>query len=320
MRLSIVSILANAITVMWVVFGTSLARAQDKLTPAELERVQWTFSSFLSGNTSHIRELINGTLEQQLDRKAEKDKRLEDDKAVIAAHYNAVGEKLRASSPAFGATQDALAVAKAQAVAARKGSDSVAMMAAQNLADQLQAQITQQEELQTAADPEVIARLKDIKATQAELKTLEPAIANAAKARDQLVEGLRITLKLPGPPAVGGRGILGRVKPTRIVDAHAFITDFEAIEITGEDKNGKAPDGFKALTGKTHFVKLMVTGVDTSKLRVGTEALFDQYFVITSTKQSGKLTLYVVAPSDTEIREQEFNYLFKQLDALRIKN
>jgi len=131
---------------------------------------------------------------------------------------------------------------------------------------------------------------------------------------------LRVTLRIPGPPAVGGKGILGRVKPTKIVDAHSFMTDFEAVEITGENKNGKAPDGFKAVTGKAHWIHLLVTGIDTAKMRVGTEAILDHHFSITGTQPAGKSTAYVVAPLATEPREQAFDHLFDLLDELRVNN
>ncbi len=292
--------------------------AEDPLTPEQLDHVQWKFSSFLDGDSQKIRDTINGTLEQQLNRKAEKTKRIEDAKAAIAAKRDAAAEKLRASSPAFAKLQDDLTAAKTQAATARKSSDMVTMMSAQNNADQLQQKIDQQLDSALANDPEVAAEQKQIKDTQAELKNLAPAIVSATKARDQLVDGLRNSLKIPGPPSVGKQGLLGRVKPLKIIDAHSFTTDFEAVEVTGEDTKHKAADGFKNVTGKGYMIHLVVTGVDTAKMHVGTETILDHNFVITGTQPLGKGTAFVVAPSEQDRKAQAFDHLFDLLDELRV--
>jgi hypothetical protein len=293
-------------------------RADDLLTGEQLDHVQWKFSSFLTGDTLKIRDTINGTLEQQLNRKAEKTHRIDVDKAAITAAQQAAGMKLATASPTFAKLQSDLTAARAQATLARKASDTVAMMKAENTADTLSEQITSQEDSAIANDPDVLARRKEIKDTQAELRTLEPAIASATKARDQLVDGMRTSLKIPGPPTVGGQGILGRIKPTKIVDEHSFTADYEALQILGDNKNGKAPDGMKAMNVKPYKVHILVTGVDTAKLKVGTEALMDHHFVITASQQSGKNTVYVVSPSTSDLTSQARNHLFDLLDELRV--
>jgi len=297
----------------------STARADDpQLTPEQLDHVQWKISSFLTGDTLKIRDTINGTLEQQLNRKAEKTGRIDTDKAAINAAEQAAGVKLAAASPAFVKLQTDLAAARANAAAAKKASDGVAMITAQNTADALADQITTQEDSAIANDPDVIAKRKDMKDTQEELHALGPAIASATKARDQLVDGLRVTKKIPGPPAVGGQGILGRVTPTKIVDGHSFTADYEALEVLGDNKDGKAPDGFKSMKAKPYKIHILVTGVDTARLKVGTEALMDHHFAITATQPSGKTTVYVVSPTTPDFNAQALNHLFDLLDDLRV--
>jgi hypothetical protein len=292
-------------------------RADDLLTPEQLEHMEYKFSTFLSGDIHKIRNTVNGTLEEQLNRKAEKTRKINADMAVIQSREGEAGVKLRAASPVFARMQDDLASARADAVAAKKSSNAVAMIDAKNKADMLEKQITQQEDAAIANDPEVVAKQAEIKDTQAELKNLETAIAAASKARDELIDGLRQPQLIPGPPAVGGKGILGRVKPTKIVDAHSFSTDFTAFEVIGENKNAKTPDGFKSFSGHAHLMHILVTGVDTSRMHVGTETILDHVFTLTSKQGSGKATVYVAEPETRERKSQLINYLFDGLDDLR---
>jgi hypothetical protein len=293
------------------------ASADDKIPNDRLDQVQWKFSNFLTGSTLQIRDTINGNLEQQLKRKAEKTRRISDDTAAIAAKQLVAAAKLRTSSAAFAKLQDDLATANAQAAAAKKAGEPVAMITAQNQANELQEQITAQEDAAIGTDPGVIAKRKEIADTQAELHTLEPAIARATKARDDLMDALRLTRRIPGPPKVGSRGIIGKVKPIKIIDKQSFTTEFEAVEIKGEDQKGKPADGMKTLTGVSHYVTMMVTGVDTAKLHPGTETTLDRMFSITEIKQVGKQPMYVATPVVGDQREQEFDRLFELLDDLR---
>jgi hypothetical protein len=281
------------------------------------DQIQWQFSTFLKGNTTQVRDIINGPLEQQLARKAEKQKRITDDKAVITTKADAAAVKLAAASPAFASLQTQLAAAELEVSKAKQTSDAVALIKAQDKAEKCRQDMAQQEEPVLSTDEEVSARRKEIAVTQTELRNLEPAIATATKARNQLVDGLRTTLKLPGPPAVGKKGLLGSVKPTKIIDAQSLLADFEAIEITGNDTKTKAADGFKSMTGKLHRCQLLVTGVDTTAMHVQTEVLLDRTFSITGTQKVGKITAYVVAPFAGEPRDQAFDYLFSKLDDIR---
>jgi hypothetical protein len=292
------------------------ANAQaEKPTDEQLDHIHWELSSFLKGTTLEIRELVNGPLEQQLARKAEKQKRIADDQAAITAKADAIADSLKASSPAFAALQTQLATAQAQAAAAKQSSDAVAMIKAQDTVAKCQQQIQQLEEPALAKDEEVIAKRKEITTTQGELRNLEPAIANATKARNQIVDGLRNTSKLPGPPGVGKKGVLGSVKPTKIVDGQSFLTDFVAIEVTGEDTKSKVKaDGMKNMTGRGHRCQLLVTGVDTSTMHVGTEVLMDRTFSITETQKVGKVDAFVVTPAATVPRDIAIDYLFSKLD------
>jgi hypothetical protein len=143
---------------------------------------------------------------------------------------------------------------------------------------------------------------------------IEPSIATAAKARNQLVDGLRATLKIPGPPGTGKKGMLGTVKPTKIVDADSFLTDFVAVEITGEDTKAKAIDGIKNMKGKGYRCQLLVTGVDTTSMHVGTELQLDRTFSITGTQKVGKADAFVVAPVTNDKRDMALDYLLSKLD------
>lgn len=286
----------------------------DQPTDEQMDHIHWQLSSFLKGTTLEVRDLINGQLEQQLARKAEMQKRISDDKAAIAAKSDAVASSLKTSSPAFAALQTQLTALQAEAARAKASSDSVAMIRAQDEIEKCQKDIQQMESPQLDQDADVIAKRKEIADTQTQMQKVEPSIATATKARNQLVEGLRTSLKLPGPPAVGKKGVLGPVKPTKIIDANSFLTDFQAIEITGDDTKSKAVDGMQNKKGRFYRCQLLVTGLDTSTLHVGTQLLLDRTFSITGTQKVGKIEAYVVAPVTNDKRDMALDYLFSKLD------
>jgi hypothetical protein len=310
--------LPTAIACFAAVSSVVWAQTQPAATTDPRDSMHWQISPFIKGTTLEVRDEINGPYEQQLARKAEKLKRISDDNSALADQQDAVAVKLAKSSPEFVKLKADLEDARARAAAAKKASDPVTMFKAQDQATQDLKKIQEMEEPMMSGDPQVVAKRKDIANTKAELANLEPAVARASKARDQLVDGLRATNKLPGPPGVGKMGLLGRVKPTKIIDADSFLIDFQALEITGDDTNAKGPDGFKMKKAKAYPCKLLVTGVKTAGLKLGTEAIVDHTFSITSTKQIGKITVFVVAPASTEQRDQALDYLFDKLDEIRV--
>jgi hypothetical protein len=297
----------------------NLARADAPTTiPTEqLESVHWQFSTFLKGTTGQVRELINGQLEQQLARKASLRKQIDEANDAINTKLDQMATKTAASDPAFAAVRADAEKQKGLLDTARKEADSTATIKAQNALTDDNSKIHDALASQAAADPDITARKKQISDAKASLVNVESGVSKASKARDQILDGLRMSIKLPGPPATGRKGILGRVKPTKIVDANSFVTDYDAVEVTGDDPSAKSPDGFKAVKGKLHKCKLLVTGVDTSQMKVGTEIILDQFFVITGTQEVAKSTVYVVAPAASEPKEQAINYLFSRLDELK---
>jgi hypothetical protein len=298
----------------------SKAMATDPVDPQPASpNIEWEFSTFIKGDTAHVRDLINGQLEDVLNRKAFKLARRDDLTADIDRRFSAASAKLAETSPGYAAMQRKLTVEQDKLAAAREAHNSVEIIEAQNQISDDQAQLKKQVEAVFGSDSAVADDRRQISDLNVQLRQLEPAITSASKARDQLIEGIRISRRLPGPPKIGGRGILGKIKPTKIIDGHSFTCDFEAYEIVAELKDAKGPDGFKNYSAREYPIQLLVSGYDTSKVHTGSEAILDRVVEITGTKVIGRQSFYVVSePQTLETKEQAFNMLFNALDNLRV--
>jgi hypothetical protein len=291
---------------------TTCTRAADPALPTP--QAQWRLSPYLTGSTDKIRDLINGPLESVLDRKADKLVKLNTLKTAVERKAQTLVE----SSSAYVQLQNQLSADQNKLASAREQQDAVTLINSENKVASDRSQMRSLLANTISTDPRLAAAEQEIEQTADEIGQLEPAVTSAAKARDQLMGGLRTSLRMMGPPATGAKGILDKIKPTRIIDAQSFTCDFDSYEIEGEAKDAPVADGFRALMATSTRIHLLVTGYNTAKLHVGSPVQLDQTFRMTGTKVVGRLSCYVVEPDDSAPRDNAFDGLFRVLDSLRV--
>ncbi len=124
-----------------------------------------------------------------------------------------------------------------------------------------------------------------------QLRQIEPSIVKAAAWRQALLEAVRESARLPGPIAVGNRGILGLITPGRIIDDETFAAEYETHEIL-EWLDAKAGDGIVKTRNRIAIVELIVEGESTKEMHAGEPVLLDETFEIVSEEAGGGKTVY----------------------------
>jgi hypothetical protein len=305
-----------------VAFMTALGLCSVRVQAGDAEAVpdtNWQISTLIHGNTEQVREAINGPLEEQLNRKAEKVKRSDELKHEIADKAAVVSAQLAKSTPEFSSAQADLAAAKSALTIARDHNDGPGAIEAQNRITADQALISQKVIAASAGDPQMATDQAELDELSAGIRHMGPVIEKAAKAREILVNGLRIPVRLPGPSTGSGTGVLGSIKPIKIIDAHSFTADYDLVVITGEDKHAKGPDGMKTLTGTKERVHLLVEGFDdTSTLKEHDDVTIDQYYQLAGPKKIGRVTFIVARRAQPDQKIQLMERLFQVLDDLHV--
>jgi hypothetical protein len=283
------------------------------------DTVNWQISTLIHGNTAQVRDAINGPLEEQLNRKAEKVKRSAGLKHDVAEKTSVISAQLVKTSPEFATAEADLNAAKSALTAAHDRGDGSAAIEAQNRIAADQDVIGKKVAAASANDPALAKDQSELDELAAGIRHMGPVIEKAAKARNILVDGLRTPVRLPGPASGGGTGILGTIKPLKIIDAHSFTADYDLIQFTGEDKHAKGPDGIKMLTGTKERVHLLVEGYDdTSTLKEHADTTIDRYYQLAGQKKVGKMTYVVARRAQPDEKIQVMEHLFEALDDLHV--
>jgi hypothetical protein len=310
------SFVAAALSASALVFFSGSVFGDD--APASDDRM-WHISTLITGNTAQVREAVNGPLEQQLVRKADKENHYKEVKADLDQKMAAVAASLQKSSPEFAHAQTDLAIATAALAAAHDKGDGTAAIDAQNRKVADEQTIKEKLDAASAADPDVVKDKKDLDETSADIRHLGPVVANAAKARNTLLDGFRNPVTLQGPASASKKGVLGKIKPIKIIDEHSFTTDFDLATITGVDKGAKGPDGITMMKGTVMKIPLLVVGYDdTAKLKDHTETMIDQYYQLTGQKTVGQKTYYVAERVQPDSDQRAVEHLLAALDDLHV--
>ncbi len=275
---------------------------------------QWHFSQFLVGDSAHVRDLINGPLESILTRKA--------DKLLVRARLQSElaeqVQKLNHDSPSRIALQHDRSAHVTALATAREQQDAVGLINAQNriLSDDAKLEAWRASVIET--DPRLAKQKQALAEVDDELKLLEPAAINAAKARTLWIEGIRTSQHFLTPVEVGTKALLDRAKPTKIIDARTFTCDYVAFRITGELKDRATADGFRTVTYEPKLLHLQVTGIETAGLRVGATVQLDQMVRVVDINTSGRVPVHAVELSETDPRDKAFDDLLHSLTQLRV--
>jgi hypothetical protein len=303
-----------------LLFSDSPARADDNPPDGNSSDGKvWELSSLLKGTTAHIRDQVNGQLEEKLTTKAARQEQYKQLQANEDQKMTAVAASLRTTSPEFAKADADLPAARSALEAAHKQGNGSDAIDAQARIDADQAVVRKSLDTAAAADPDVSKVRKEMSDLQADILHMTPAISNAAKARDQLIDGIREPYQLHGNASDQSvRGIIGRVKVQGVVDAHSFTADYPLFTAAGVDKTARTPDGMVAKTGSTRIVHVLVTGVDTAHMRAGLETTLDQYFQFGGQKVLDDRTCYLLNRVDPAGDEQDVEQLFKALDTVHV--
>ncbi len=266
--------------------------------PPSMEHLQWHLGPFIQGSTEQVRDLVNGPLEGLLAKRADRVRQRDQLKAADDAKAAATAEGLRRTSPPFARAEAELKAARSARTATRAGGDAAASLAAEDRVRAAEAAVQGQLDAATAGDPAVAAGRKQAADLQQQVADLTVPIGRATQGRLQMLDALRFPLALPGPPKDGAKGLLPKVKPVKIIDAHSFVGEYVAVEVTGDAKDVKTPDGIKAMKGRGYRVHLLVTGTDTAKLHEREPVDLDHTYQLSGTQTVGRVPCLVAKPVD----------------------
>jgi hypothetical protein len=267
----------------------------SKMTTSEKGEAVWDLNSYLKGTTAQIQDRINGEVERLTVLC----------KTTSAQIDEAKGEIGKETEQALGAVRDtadykALVAERDAAETARKDAHGQNLLDASSRANHARDAIARMES--DAVDRAAHSDRDGLTRLQTELANHHKSLAQANAWRDNLIESLRNTFLLDWPVHPGEKGILGRVKLDRIVDAHAIVVRYDAQEVVDAKDGG---EGIQNVQTRRHKTLLLLSdaGVDTSKLANGDDLLLDHNFEIVESLNDGDSNgaIFIARPSPSPV-------------------
>ncbi len=145
-----------------------------------------------------------------------------------------------------------------------------------------------------------------------ERQRYKDSLASATEWRNGLLDAIRNAFCIKAPVKIGSSGILPRVTVENVADADHVLLDYDALELI---ERGKDQEGVKTFTGTFTKVRVLVSGVDTSKMAKGDKLDLDQTFVIQRKEGDADGIICVASPRPTDV-----DYLMKTVVPLHTFN
>ncbi len=268
--------------------------------------VVWKLTPYLSGTASQVRDKLNHETERFMARVRRYSGRVDYCNQEVEKLRQRALTELRQSKPYTQAQADVEEARKALEQARATGTPQDRLDASGRY-NGLKNALSKMEQDAIAQHKRIAELQKIIRESQDELRSSRQSLEQALKWRNELLDGIRNATAMKYPLGEGGKGTLGTITPRRI-DAKGVLIEFPATEII---KTGKGPEGMTLARVLIHRVPMLITGIDTADLHVGTPVMVDRNFVVTAVPR-GAAGAYVVKPEPTELDE-----LFKAIVPLR---
>ncbi len=256
----------------------------------------WHFTTYLKGTTAQVRKQLNGEVERLMAKTKATEKAIADDKAAIEAEEKASVERLHQSEPYQKLKAD-LKASEAERDTARKSGDSQGRLSASARCNRLRASIEQMDNDALAKNTALVEDRGSLHEQTIALKRHQESLEKARKWRDTLLEAIRTSARLKWPLQPGNMGVLGKVTPVQIVDAHSMVIQYEAYEEVG--KSGQTEE-IQNIDVIPHRVKMIVTGIDTKGMQEKQPITLDKTFTVDKTAEDGKYVVSKTAPSNID--------------------
>lgn len=255
--------------------------------------VTWQFTSYLKGTTEQVRQQINGEVERLTAKTRTTQKAIADYKVAIRADEKAAVDHLGQDARYLSLKSD-LKKAEADLETARKSGTPQDRLDASSHYNRLRASVEQMENDAMAKDQALNDDRAALKEQTAGMKRHREALDRAQKWRGTLLDAIRMSVRLKWPLKPGDAGMLGKLTPRQIIDAHTILIEFEAYEEVGK---GPVKEDIQEVDVIPHRVKMLVTGIDTKGLTEKQPFELDKTFSVEKTDDDGRYVVTQTPPS-----------------------
>ena len=263
---------------------------------------EWELTSYLKGTAPQIRDKLNGEVERLVvGIKEAQDNIKKYDQACTADEKNAI-EKVRASA-LYKSTAAEKARAEQDLEAARKSGSSQEKLDASSRFNKARIALEKLEHDAVTNCEELSQDRHRMYESQHDIKRLNEAAEKALAWREELLDATRNGFMMKGPPLKGAKGTLPRITIAKILDSSRMIVDYDMLTFDYAHP-GKEKEGIKVLNATKERIKILLSGVNTSKLKQGDKISLDHVFVLEGSQHSDNQgTIYEAGPfpSDADI-------------------
>lgn len=279
--------------------------------PGDAGGKEWELTSYLKGTAPQIRDKLNGEMERLIVKiretraiiKKYNDDSIADEKAAIEAVHK---------SDAYKQATDEKANAEQALDAARKGGSSQEKLDASSRFNKARMAVEKMEHDAVTNCQPLSQDRHHAYESQGDLKRYTEALDKATAWREELLDAIRTTFSLQGPHLhgnernplehlEGAKGTLPKVTVAKIVDGSHAVVDYELISLD-MDHPLKEKEEIKIFNGISTRVKILVSGIDTSKMKQGDKTNLDHTFVVEGRRHSEiQGTIFLAGPSPSEV-------------------
>ena len=261
--------------------GPSTAPQTETGVPDVSDRHVWELTPYLKGNSSEIRELLNGEVERLAARVRETDAAIKRENIDWANDERDALARMH-KTPAYVKAAADKAKAEADLETARKSGTTQDRLEASSHFNKLK-QVLETFDHDAIVKSEDVSRDRQAVAeAQKELKRYNESLDKAVIWRSELLNDTRNGFMLKAPIVDGSKGTLPRVTVQKVIDGAHVIIEFDALTID-TSRPGKDIEGIKVFSATKSKVLLLVSGVDTNGLTKDDQTNFDRNFVINGT-------------------------------------
>ena len=135
------------------------------------------------------------------------------------------------------------------------------------------------------------------------LKRFTESLGKARDWREELLDATRNGFMMKGPARDGAKGTLPRITVAKVLDSSHVMVDYDLLTFDFNHP-GQEKEGIKSFNATKERIKIIVSGVDTSKMKQGDKLSLDHVFVLDGAKHSeNQGTIYTASPfpSDADI-------------------
>jgi hypothetical protein len=300
----------NNIFLFVMVLASPLYAATPATAPGEKV---WHLFGYLNGTSTQIAQAINGPLGELLDKNSRLETRIKELQSERDATEATVLDELRHRKDYRALANDAT-TAKQQLDAARAAGDTATALDSGGRYNRDRIHMSEMEKLAVASSRELKNAIGILEDKKAELSQVGPAILKARKWRDNMLEAMRGSFRLPGPVAIGSEGILDDATVEQVLGRQDVLVLFEAkTPVTGEETKSDAGDGIVTVQVYVNDAYLLIHGIPTDGMAKGQHVHWDCSFSVIDMKNDPALEqIYVVRKKTGPVTK-----LFEAIDSFK---